>query len=91
MTTERVRSLRGVIGVLVTLAVLMAVPILWVVRERQKFDERMVNLLSKTDYQALLQACRDLSARVTAGTLEPTVYPVRRSSGRKVVSYSQLI
>jgi hypothetical protein len=30
-----------------------------------------VRLLSETDYQALLEACRELSKRVTAGDLKP--------------------
>lgn len=52
-----------------------------------KFSQkRRVRLLYKTDHQALLGACRELSRRVSVGDLKPGKYLLSGSSRRKEVS-----
>lgn len=66
-------------------------PVIYVIRERQKFDRRLVNLLCETDHHALLRACRELSARAAAGGLKPMAYFVRRHPSAEVVSFPKVI
>lgn len=49
-------------------------------------QKRRVRLLYKTDHQALLGACRELSRRVSVGDLKPGKYLLSGSSRRKEVS-----
>jgi hypothetical protein len=49
-------------------------------------QKRRVRLLYKTDHQALLGACRELSRRVSVGDLKPGKYLLSGSSHRKEVS-----
>ena len=42
-----------------------------------KGEQRLVRLLSETDYRVLLDACRQLSSSVTSGELKPRQYNVR--------------
>jgi len=49
-------------------------------------QKRRVRLLYKTDHQALLGACRELSRRVSVGDLKPGKYSLSGSSRRKEVS-----
>jgi len=50
-----------------------------------------INLLCRTDHQALLEACRDLSIRVTSGELQPKRYYVYRPSSPEVSTFPQAI
>lgn len=43
----------------------------------EKGKQRQVRLLCETDYQVLLEACRELSRRVATGDLKPDQYNVR--------------
>lgn len=54
-------------------------------------EQRKVRLLSETDPQALLKACRELSRRVSAGDLEPNRYLVRYKPHPEVSQFPQLI
>jgi hypothetical protein len=76
MTAKR-SLLRTTIVVVAVLATLLALLAGYVVRERHKHPERLVHALAETDYQALLNACRDLSRRAAAGG--PTFYSLRRT------------
>lgn len=53
--------------------------------------QRKVRLLSETDHQALLEACRELSERVSAGDLEPDGYLVRYKPHPETSRFPQLI
>jgi hypothetical protein len=77
--------------VLVASGILIAVPVIYVIRERQKFDRRLVNLLCETDHHALLRACRQLSARAAAGGLKPMAYSVRRHPSAEAASFPKVI
>jgi hypothetical protein len=77
--------------VIVALGLLVAMPVIYVMRERQKFDHRLVNLLCQTDYQALLGACRELSERAAVGDLKPMVYSVRRNPSPEAASFPRII
>lgn len=45
--------------------------------EVEREQQRKVCLLSETDHQTLLEACRELSERVSAGDLKPNSYLLR--------------
>lgn len=59
--------------------------------EVEKEQQRKVRLLSDTDHQALLEACRELSRRVSAGDLEPGGYLVRYKPHPETSRFPQLI
>ncbi|MBW7990770.1 MAG: hypothetical protein FVQ84_12255 [Planctomycetes bacterium] len=54
-------------------------------------DQRQVRLLCKTDHQALLDACRELSRRVARGNLKPGQYNVSHDPHPDVAGFPQLI
>ncbi len=76
MTTKRVPFRISAILVVVLVG-LVVLPVECIIRERHKADQRLVHMLSETDYQALLNACRGLSQRVAAGHLESKPYRLR--------------
>lgn len=76
MTTKRV-PFRIATILAVVLVGLVVLPVECVFRERHKADQRLVHMLCETDYQALLNACRELSQRVAAGHLERKPYRLR--------------
>ncbi|MBW7989770.1 MAG: hypothetical protein FVQ84_07120, partial [Planctomycetes bacterium] len=49
-------------------------PVFFGIRDAQR---KQASLLYKTDHQALLKACRELSRRVAAGDLKPGEYRIR--------------
>ena len=53
--------------------------------------QRKVHLLSETDHQALLEACRELSGRVSAGDLEANNYLFRYKPHPETLRFPQLI
>lgn len=91
MSMQRTRGVRIVSVVVAALVILIAVPVIYVIRERQKSDRRLVNLLCETDHHALLRACRELSARAAAGGLKPMAYFVRRHPSAEVASFPKVI
>lgn len=48
-------------------------------------------LLSETDHQALLDACREISQEVTAGNLDPNRYSVRYKPDPDISRFPQLV
>ena len=52
-------------------------PIGYIRRDIRKGKQRQMRLLCDTDFQILLEACRQLSGRVAAGDLKPQQYNVR--------------
>ncbi len=68
-------------------------PLTKVSRElEKKREEQKIQLLCNTEYQALLQACRDLSKKVESGELEANIYYISNSIHQPVVSrFSPLI
>lgn len=54
-------------------------------------EQRQERLLSNTDHQALLQACRKLSRRVSTGDLEPGQYRVRIDPHEEASQFPQQI
>jgi len=91
MSIQRTRGVRIASVVLAALVILIAVPVMYVIRERQKSDHRLVNLLCETDHHALLRACRELSARAAAGGLKPMAYSVRRRPSAEVAGFPRVI
>jgi len=85
MKVSKRTVLKTVIGLLVAIALirvfLYKLPYLKFLRfmkiEVKKEQQRKMRLLSETNHQALLEACRELSRRVSAGDLEPNDYSVR--------------
>ncbi len=53
--------------------------------------QRQVRLLYKTDHQALLEACRELSGRVVRGDLKPGTYSIRRDPDPETSRFPQVI
>ena len=54
-------------------------------------QQRKVHILSETDHHALLEACRELSRRISEGDLEPNRYLVRYKPHPEVSRFPQLI
>ena len=52
-------------------------PIGYIRRDIRKVKQRQMRLLCETDFQILLEGCRQLSDRVAAGDLKPQQYNVR--------------
>jgi hypothetical protein len=46
-------------------------PLGYIMRDVSKGKQRQMNLLCETDFQVLLEACRQLSSRVVSGDLKP--------------------
>ena len=59
--------------------------------EGKKAQQRQERLLCETDHQALLEACRELSGRVTAGDLKPAHYRVRMNPHAEASQFPQHI
>jgi len=60
--------------------------------EVEKAQQKKVRLLSKTDHQALLEACRKLSREIDQGNLAaPGRYMVQRKPDPEVSRFPQLI
>lgn len=57
----------------------------------EKEQQRKVHLLSETNHQALLEACRELSERVSAGDLEPNNYLLLHKPHPETSRFPQLI
>lgn len=57
----------------------------------KEFRQRQVRLLYETDYQALLENCRELSRQVAGGDLKPGRYKVRRDPNTESYRFPQLI
>ncbi len=76
MTTKRSRF-RITTILVVALVSLVVLPIGCIVHTWHKSEQRLAHMLSETDYQAVLQACRELSLRVAAGDLEAKSYKLR--------------
>lgn len=51
--------------------------LLYIKADIRKGKERQMRLLCETDYQVLLEACRQLSRRVALGYLKPQQYNIR--------------
>ena len=61
------------------------------IMEISKDRQRLVRLLSETDHQALLEACRKISKEVSAGNLAPNRYHIRRNPDPEVSRFPQLV
>ncbi|MBC8472648.1 MAG: hypothetical protein H8D56_24550 [Planctomycetes bacterium] len=57
----------------------------------QKDRQKKVRLLSETDHQALLEACREISREIFAGNLPPTRYLIRPEPVPEISLFPQLI
>jgi len=86
---------RIVIVVVILLAAVGLLPGLFVVRtgmvEHRSARQRLVRLLSETDYQTVLEACRELSMRVARGHLKPGGYGVRLNVAPEAPDFPQVI
>jgi hypothetical protein len=51
--------------------------VLYIKADIRKGKQRQMRLLCETNYQVLLEACRQLSSRVAAGDLKPQQYNIR--------------
>jgi hypothetical protein len=54
-------------------------------------QRKKIQLLYKTDHQALLKACRELSRRVAEGDLKPKTYRIRKDRDPLASSFPQPI
>ena len=62
-----------------------------IIKEGLNNRQRLVRLLSKTDHQALLEACREISKEVSEGNLDPNRYIVRYKPDTEVSRFPQLV
>ncbi len=68
------------------------IPTILIVRDRSYERGRRVQLLYKTDHQALLDACRELLRRAQTGDLKlGTIYSVQRIRDPKVLTFPRII
>ena len=78
MNIRRPRRSRIVVAILIVLGVLIVTPVVSVgvayFKERNRCDRMLVHLLAETDWQALLDACREFSHRTADGELKRTSY-----------------
>ncbi len=78
MNKGKTRRFRIVVAISVVLGVLIVTPVVSVgvafFKERNRCERRLVHLLAETDWQALLDACRELSRHTAAGELKRTSY-----------------
>jgi hypothetical protein len=77
MTTKRSSRFRITAILVVVLVSLVVLAVGCLVHTWHKSEQRLVHMLSETDYQAVLNACRQLSQRVAAGDLEAKPYRLR--------------
>jgi len=54
-------------------------------------QQRQVRLLSETDHQALLEACREISRMVARGDLKKSQYKVRKNPDPEISRFPQVI
>ncbi len=82
MTSKRL--VRGLLlGSVALLGMAGALVVAYIAIEHHKIERRLVHLLCETDHQALLEACREVSRRATAGEFEVgRAYAIRRHPGR---------
>ena len=76
------------------LCILMAVFVYYLLpamRVERAASKRQVRLLVETDYGVLLEACRELMARVDKGELEPRKYFVRPNPDSEVTFFPKAI
>ena len=82
--------------------VLIALTILFFLSPSMRFFGSMIievgknrqiraRLLSQTDHQALLEACREISKEVAAGNLDPNRYIVRYKPDPEISRFPQLV
>lgn len=57
----------------------------------QKDRQKKVRLLSETDHQALLEACREISREIFAGNLPPNRYFIHPEPAPEISLFPQLI
>jgi hypothetical protein len=60
-------------------------------REGKKTKERHTHLLCDTDYQVLLEGCRELSRMVTTGELKKCEYMVRNNPEAETLGFPRVI
>jgi hypothetical protein len=77
MGIRRGSSHRIVFGLIITFVIVIVLCSFLFIQQRNKNWRRLERLLCETDYQVLLEACRELSKRVTTGNLKPGTYWVR--------------
>lgn len=81
-----------VVLVLITVSLLSGLLVVRAgVQTRRASHQRLVHLLRETDYQILLSACRELSARAFRGELMPWTYGVRRNPAPETSTFPQVI
>lgn len=61
------------------------------IKEVIKTRQIRARLLSETDHQALLEACRKISKEVSAGNLDPNRYIVRYKPDPEISQFPQLV
>ncbi len=61
------------------------------IEHRKAIRQRQRRLLCETDYPVLLEACRELLRKVSAGDLKPGKYPVRRGPHPETTRFPQPI
>ena len=64
---------------------------LYIHKDVKKGQQRQERLLCQTDYQDLLEACRELSRRVKTGELKPQQYNIRLDPHPDSSSFPQII
>ena len=63
-----------------------------IIKESVKDRQRLVRLLSDTDHQALLEACREISKEVSAGNVTaPNRYIVRYKPDPEISRFPQIV
>ena len=62
-----------------------------IIKEGLNNRQRIVHLLSETDHQALLEACRQISKEVFASNLDPNRYQVRYKPDPEISRFPQLV
>lgn len=63
-----------------------------IIKESVKDRQRLVRLLSETDHQALLEACREISKEVSAGNVTaPNRYIVRYKPDPEISRFPELV
>jgi hypothetical protein len=62
-----------------------------IIKESVKDRQRLLRLLSETDHQALLEACREISKEVTTDNLAPNRYIVRYKPDPEISRFPQII
>ena len=60
----------GIVFVVAAFTALIGYDVLWVILDIKRMESRRPVLLYQTDHQALLEACREISKRVTSGEIK---------------------